>query len=103
MAEHTSITEVRAAVVERLLMTGATRSDVLAHARQEWDLAPRSADRLLALARQRAMASWDLERRDMAALTLAQLASLQQEARARGDLNVALGAINSAARLCGLL
>lgn len=103
MAEHTSITEARTAEVERLLLEGAGRAAVLLHARQEWNLAPRSADRLLALARERIRAGWEVERRDVVALILSQLATLQQQARERDNLAVALGCINATARLCGLI
>lgn len=99
----TATTEARLLAVEALLLEGAGRRDVVAHARQEWGLAPRSADRLLALARERIRAGWELERRDMAALILSQLSSLQQEARERDNLAVALGCINATARLCGLI
>jgi hypothetical protein len=77
---------------------------VLAHARSQWALAPRSTDRLLALARQRIREHWATTGRDdLAALLLSQLATLQRDARARGDLAVALGAINAQARLAGLV
>ena len=102
MAEATATTEARVRAVEALLLTGATRSAVLAHAAAEWRLATRSADRLLALARRRIRASWDLDRAEVLAALLSQLAALQQEARDRGDLAVALGCINASARLAGL-
>lgn len=103
MADATATTEARLRAVEALLLTGATRSAVLAHAAAEWRLATRSADRLLALARRRIRESWDLDRAEVLAALLSQLATLQQEARARGDLAVALGALNLQARLCRLI
>ena len=103
MSRTTATTEARLQAVEALLLTGADRSAVLAHAASQWQLAPRSADRLLALARQRIREHWATTGRDdLAALLLTQLAALQREARARGDLAVALGCINAQARLVGL-
>lgn len=97
-------TEARVRTVEALLLTGATRCTVLAHAASQWQLAPRSADRLLALARQRIREHWATTGRDdLAALLLEQLSALHRDARARGDLAVALGAINAQARLAGLI
>ncbi len=100
----TAATEARLQAVESLLLEGAGRRDVVAHARAEWGLAPRSADRLLALARQRIREHWATTGRDdLAALLLEQLQTLHWEARQRGDLPAALGALNLQARLCGLI
>jgi hypothetical protein len=96
---RTATTEARLRDVERLLLAGAARSVVVAHAADHWGIAPRSADRLLALARERLRADWAMDRRQLLAELLAQLATLQQEARERGDLAVALGCINATARL----
>lgn len=98
----TAATEARLAAVERLLLEGGRRSDVVRFCADRFGLAPRSADRLLALARARIRRDWDLERPAMLAAALSQLATLQQEARAAGDLAVALGCIRAAARLAML-
>ena len=96
-------TEARLREVERLLLTGAPRSVVVAHAAEHWGIAARSADRLLALARDRLRADWAMDRRQLVAELLSQLATLQQEARARGDLAAALGCINATARLARVI
>jgi hypothetical protein len=51
------------------------------------------------MARDQLKADWDLERPQMVADLLSQCATLQQEARAAGQLHIALGAINTAAKL----
>ena len=45
---------------------------------------------------------WDMERPQMIADLLAQCSTLQMEARRNGQLNIALGAINTAAKLADL-
>jgi hypothetical protein len=90
------------ASIVRLIATGATRSAVLEHARDCWGVSPRSADRLLAAARAQIRADWEVERPELAAELLSGLSDLQQQARERGDLGVALACINCTAKLAGL-
>jgi hypothetical protein len=51
------------------------------------------------MARDQLKADWDLERPQMVADLLSQCSTLQVEARAAGQLHIALGAINTAAKL----
>ena len=46
---------------------------------------------------------WDMERYEMVSELLSQASTLQMEARKRGQLSVALGCINTAARLAQLV
>jgi hypothetical protein len=95
-------TEHRVAEVPRMIAAGHRRTDVVDFCRQTWGLSPRSADRLLALARQQIRSDWDIERPQMIADRLSQLSTLQQDARAAGNHAAALGCINAAARIACL-
>jgi len=48
-------------------------------------------------------ADWDMERPQMVANLLSQAATLQMEAREKGQLHIALGAINTAAKLTQII
>jgi hypothetical protein len=54
------------------------------------------------MARDQMKADWDIERPQMIADLLSQCSTLQVEARERGHYHIALGAINTAARLAQL-
>jgi hypothetical protein len=96
-------TEARLQAVEALLLAGGRRSDVVALCADRYGLAPRSADRLLALARARIRDDWaEVQRPAMVAEVLSQLSTLQRQAREAGDLAVALGCIQAAARVAML-
>jgi hypothetical protein len=90
-------------VLEGILASGGTASDCHQHAQAEWGLGERQARRLIASARGRIRQDWEIERPQMIAEMLAQLSTLQREAGAKGQLAVALGAINSMVRLAGLI
>ena len=95
-------TEHRVSEVARLIVAGHRRTDVVDHCREVWGLAPRSADRLLAQAREQLRADWDIERPQMIADLLSQLSTLQQDARDAGNHAAVLGCINAAARIACL-
>lgn len=95
--------ELRTREVVGLLTTGACRNTVLKHCRETWGVSPRSADRLLARARQQIKADWENQRSDITAGLLSSLSSLEQQAREASQLGVALACINSIAKLAGLL
>lgn len=65
-------------------------------------MSDRQARRHIAEARDSVRLCWEIERPQMIAELLSQLSTLQMEARQKGQLAVALGAINSMARLCQL-
>jgi hypothetical protein len=96
-------TELRVAEFCRIIANGGKRSDCCRLASEKWGVGARSVDRYLELARQQMRADWDLERPQMIADLLSQCSTLQQEARSRGQLSVALGAINTAAKLAQLV
>ena len=96
-------TELRVAEFCRILANGGKRSDCVRHASEIWGVGERTVDRYLELARQQIRADWDLERPQMVADLLSQCSTLQMEARQKGHLSVAFGAINTAAKLAQLV
>jgi hypothetical protein len=88
--------------VARLLSNGAVRSEVLQYAAAEWGVSVRTADSYIAAAREVLKADWDIDRRTFTAELLSQLASLQKEARKSNQPHVALGCINTAAKIAQL-
>ena len=93
----------RVQAVTRLLAEGGCRRDVVAMARKNWGLSPRTADRLLVAARKELRLCWEMERRDFLAERLSAISDLQQRAMREGQLGVALQCINLTAKLVGLI
>ena len=62
----------------------------------------RSVAKYLQIAREELKKDWDMERPQMIADLLAQCSTLQMEARRAGQYHIALGAINTAAKLAHL-
>ena len=103
MAKSTKIEkDMRVNRVARLLSNGAVRSEICQYAANEWGTSDRQTDRYIAEARELIRADWEVDRRTFTAEILAQLASIQKEARKQGNLNVALGCVNQAARVARL-
>ena len=96
-------TELRVAQFVRIVANGGKRSDCVQYAAQNWGVSQRTVDKYLSLARDQIRADWDVQRPQMIADLLSQCSTLQQEARGRGQLSVALGAINTAAKLAQLM
>ena len=86
----------------RIIANGGRRSDCIKYAEENWGVKTSSCDAYLALAREMLKADWDIERPQMVADLLSQCSTLQMEARAAGQLHIALGAINTAAKLAQL-
>lgn len=86
----------------RIISTGGRRSDCVRLASEKWGVGERSVDTYLNLAREQMKADWDIERPQMVADLLSQCSTLQMEARAKGHYHIALGAINTAAKLAQL-
>ena len=89
--------------IARLLANGGTRSDCMQYAAKEWGIGARSTDTLIARARDILRDDWEIDRRTFTAELLSQLASLQKESRKNGQGHIALGCINSAAKLAQLM
>jgi hypothetical protein len=86
----------------RIIANGGRRSDCLKYAQENWGVSVSSCDAYLKLAREMLKADWDIERPQMIADLLSQCSTLQMEARRAGQYHIALGAINTAAKLAQL-
>lgn len=90
---------LRAKKFAEIISTGGRRSDCLKFAEEHWGVKATTCAEYLAIARDQIRADWDIERPQMIADLLSQAATLQQEARAAKQYHIALGAINTAAKL----
>lgn len=95
-------TIVRAQRFARIIANGGRRSDCVRYASENWGVGERTVDEYLKLARDELKKDWDMERPQMIADLLAQCSTLQMEARRAGQYHIALGAINTAAKLAHL-
>lgn len=95
-------TEMRAQRFARIIAHGGRRSDCIRYAAENWGVKESACDRYLAMARDQLKADWDIERPQMVADLLSQCSTLQMEARRAGQYHIALGAINTAAKLAQL-
>lgn len=95
-------TVVRAQRFARIIANGGRRSDCVRYASENWGVGERSVDKYLEIARDELKKDWDMERPQMIADLLAQCSTLQMEARRSGQYHIALGAINTAAKLAHL-
>ncbi len=96
-------TIVRAQRFARIIANGGRRSDCVRYASENWGVGDRTVDEYLKLARDELKKDWDMERPQMIADLLAQCSTLQMEARRSGQYHIALGAINTAAKLAHLV
>ena len=95
-------TIVRSQKFARIIANGGRRSDCVRYASENWGVGERSVDKYLEIAREELKKDWDMERPQMIADVLAQCSTLQMEARRSGQYHIALGAINTAAKLAHL-
>ena len=96
-------TVVRAQRFARIIANGGRRSDCVRYASENWGVGERSVAKYLEIARDELKKDWDMERPQMIADLLAQCSTLQMEARRSGQYHIALGAINTAAKLAHLV
>ena len=96
-------TIVRAQRFARIIANGGRRSDCVRYASENWGVGERSVDKYLEIARDELKKDWDMERPQMIADLLALCSTLQMEARRSGQYHIALGAINTAAKLAHLV
>jgi len=95
-------TVVRSQKFARIIANGGRRSDCVRFASENWGVGERTVDKYLNIARAELKKDWDMERPQMIADLLAQCSTLQMEARRSGQYHIALGAINTAAKLAHL-
>ena len=91
--------EFRVNKVASLLSVGTVRSEIVRFASSEWGVSSRTVDSYMQDAREILKQDFDIDRRQFTAEVLAQYASLAKEARKSGQLTVALGCINSMAKV----
>ena len=96
-------TIVRAQRLARIIANAGRRSDCVRYASEIWGVGERSVAKYLQIARSELKKDWDMERPQLIADLLAQCSTLQMEARRAGQFNIALGAINTAAKLAHLV
>ena len=89
--------------VAKMLSTGSVRSEIGQYASEHWGLSQRQADKYIQRARAILAEDFEIDRRTFTAELLSQLASLQKEARESNQGHIALGCINSAAKLAQLI
>ena len=94
--------DLRVQKLSRIIATGGRRSDCLRYARENWGVSEATVDNYLKKAREDIKKDWDIERPQMIADLLAQCSTLQMEARRACQFHIALGAINTAAKLADL-
>tara|TARA_R100000231_G_scaffold22680_1_gene21592 strand:+ start:55 stop:372 length:318 start_codon:yes stop_codon:yes gene_type:complete len=95
--------EVRVNKFAEIIANGGRRSDCVKYAAEKWGLQERACQPYLKLTKEKLKADFDIERPQMVAELLNQAATLQVEARKKGHLHIALGAINTAARLAQIV
>jgi len=95
-------TVIRSQKFARIIANGGRRSDCVRYASENWGVGERTVDKYLGIARDQLKADWDMERPQMIADLLSQCSTLQMEARRAGQYHIALGAINTAAKLAHL-
>ena len=96
-------TVIRSQKFARIIANGGRRSDCVRYASENWGVGERTVDKYLNIARAELKRDWDMERPQMVADLLAQCSTLQMEARRSGQFHIALGAINTAAKLAHLV
>ena len=94
--------EWRVRKIAALKARNASRSEIVAYGVREWGVKPRQVDEYIAQANQVIAVDWDIDRGQFTADVLSQLATLAQDARRNNQPHVALGAINSMAKIAGI-
>ena len=94
--------QYRADRLFQLIRNGGTRQDCLRFAKQQWDISESSTDRILTRVREMMNRDFDIDRAEFTAQLMQQITSIGMEARRTGQLNIALGACTSLARLAQL-
>jgi len=86
-----------------LIRNGGTKQDCIRFGVQQWGISESTVETLMIEVRRQLRTDFELERSQFAAELMQQCASIQMEARRTGNLNAALGAVNTLARLAQVL
>lgn len=95
--------DIRVNRVARMLSNGAVRSEIIQYGCKEWGVVDRTTDEYIKRARELLREDWEIDRRTFTAELLSQLASLQKDSRKNGQGHIALGCINSAAKIAQIM
>ena len=87
----------------KIIANGGRRQECFSYGEYHWGVKQRMMDYYLAEARKLLQEDWKIERRQMVADLLSQCATVQIEARRQGNMNAALGAINTMAKIARVL
>jgi hypothetical protein len=96
-------TEVRVAVVQRMLCEGYTRSQIATYAQETWGISKRSTDRLCASARVQIVKDLNVSRETYCAEKLSTVEHLASEALRAKDYHSAGRALRLIVEMAGLL
>ena len=86
----------------QLIRNGGTRQDCLRFSEATWGCGESTTDSYLRKVREMLKSDFDIERAEFTAQLMQQITSIGMEARRTGQLNIALGACNSLAKLAQL-
>jgi len=96
-------TQYRASRLARIIANGGKRSDCVRYAAETRGVSERSVDNYIKIARQQIREDWAHDTTQMLADLLSQTSTLHMEARKAGQLHIALGCINTMAKLAKLI
>lgn len=82
-----------------LIRNGGTQTDCIRFAEQQWGISAHTTKALMTEVRRQLRTDFELERGQFAAELMQQASSIMMEARRTNNLNAALGAVNTLARL----
>lgn len=82
-----------------LIRSGGTRIDCIRYSEQTWGLTLETSKKLIADVRKDLREDFEVERQQFAAELMQQCASIQMEARRTNNLSVALGCVNTLAKI----
>ena len=100
MAKSTNVEiEERVNAVYKLLLQSYSRFEIVQYAATEWGVQPRQADEYLARARQLIAKDSEIERPEWLAAALARLVTYEQKAGRDENLQVAIKALETQAKL----
>ena len=95
--------EWRVRKVAALKARNTMRSEIVAYGVREWGVKPRAVDKYISAANEVMATDWDVDRRQFTADVLSQLSTLAQDARRNNQPHIALGCINTMAKVAQLL
>ena len=101
MAKKGTNVEVDARVntVYDLLLHAYSRTQIVRYCAEEWDISERQAENYIARARKLQQQDAELERPEWLAAAIARLQDYEREARKRGNLGIAIKALENQAKL----